>query len=331
MTVAQRRWGRMLFALALMTFVICWQEPIDLALANSLPLPDAIQSSRFVAYTPRSFAITAGKVVAASKSGITNDLKLLRPFFDGLITYSSANGIEAVPMIANSLGFHSIIMGIWDPTSETEIQNVLLAVKKYPTLISAVIVGNEGIYSKRYLPHDVQKTIQRLREEYPSLPTTTSEPFSLYFQDDLAIFFSSHDLLMPNVHPVFEKWFSPTTPAKGVEMVIDVAARLAERYQKPTLIKETGMPSGEESHGFSLKQQTLFWAGLFKKFPFSKTSSFACFEAFDALWKPAEMATMLPGDHGNEAFWGFFTASGTGKPALGSIPKLIETRSAPHH
>ncbi|MDD5759806.1 MAG: hypothetical protein PHI06_12080 [Desulfobulbaceae bacterium] len=329
--MTQRRWGWTHFTLATLTLLACWHRPTNSALANTLPLPSAIQSSRFIAYTPRSFSITAGEVVAASRSGIADDLKLLRPFFDGLITYSSANGIEAVPMIAKRLDFRAIILGIWDPTSATEIQNVLLAIKKYPTLISAVIVGNEGIYSKRYQPEDVQKAIQRLKKESPSLPTTTSEPFSLYFQDDLTPFFRSHDLLMPNVHPVFEKWFSPGDPQNGVAMVVTVAARLEERYPSPLFIKETGMPSGEEQQGFSSRQQALFWAGLFKKFPFSKTSSFACFEAFDAPWKPTDMARILPGNHANEAYWGFFNTAGTGKMVLDSLPKLIEEKTDRHH
>ena len=262
-------------------------------------------------------------MAAATETGIRADLKLLRPSFDSVITYASINGLEAVPMIAQDLSYRAIIMGIWDPSSEAEIQNVISAAKKYPTLISAVIVGNEGIYTKRYLPEDVQKTIQRIKKECPSLPTTTSEPFFLYFKEEFANFFHSHDLLMPNVHPVFEKWFNPSAPVQGVEMILQVAKQFEQNYKQPLLIKETGVPSGLENRGFSVERQTLFWTEMFKRFPISKDQSFACFEAFDAPWKPAEVANNFPGEHANEAFWGFFTADGKGKPVVGALPSLV--------
>lgn len=312
-------------ALTIISLIVCWTGLIGTARADSRPFADTIQHRRFIAYTPRSFSIVANKVVPASAAGIRDDLKLLRPFFDGVITYSATDGVEAVPKIARDLGYRAVIIGIWDPKSEAEIQNVMVAVKKYPTLIAAVIVGNEGLYGNRYRPDDVQKTIQRLRLAFPALPTTTSEPFFLYFKPELADFFHAHDLLMPNVHPVFEKWFDPRVPSQGVEMVIQVAAKFKQHYPRPLLIKETGVPSGQGSRGFSAEGQRQFWAELFKQFPLSNHQSFACFEAFDAPWKPAEIANLLPGEpgeHGDEAFWGFFTAQGQGKPALGILPKL---------
>jgi exo-beta-1,3-glucanase (GH17 family) len=309
--------------MSLISLMAFWQGILAAVPADSRPLPDVIQANRFITYTPRSFSIVGGKVVTATEIGIREDLKLLRPSFDGVITYSSTSGIEAVPMIAHDLGYRAVIMGIWDPTSEEEIQQVFSAVKKYPTLISAVIVGNEGIFTKRYLPEDVQQTVRRLKKTCPSLAATTSEPFFLYFKKEYNDFFSSHDLLMPNVHPVFEKWFSPNDPIKGVDMVLQVAAQLSDTYHKPLIIKETGMPSGQELHGFSVERQALFWAALFKRFPFSRNQSFACFEAFDAPWKPAEMANTLPGEHANEAFWGFFSATGKRKPVVDTLPKLI--------
>ncbi len=296
-----------------------WPGPVQSVHAG--PLPDLIQQTRFIAYTPRSFAIAHGKITAASEAGIRKDLTLLRPFFNGLITYSATSGLEAVPRIAHELAYRAIILGIWDPSSETEITNVIHAAKKYPSLIGAIIVGNEGLYTRRYLPQDVQKTMQRIKKECPTLAVTTSEPFFLYFEKEYTQFFTSHDLLMPNVHPVFEKWFTPTVPGQGVNMVIEVAEKFNKTYNKPLLIKETGLPSGPEEKGFSRERQTLFWSELRKRFPFSPSQSLACFEAFDAPWKPEEMAATLPGDHTSEAFWGFFTQNGKGKQVIDALPK----------
>jgi exo-beta-1,3-glucanase (GH17 family) len=297
--------------------------PRQVQSTQAAPLPDLIQQTRFIAYTPRSFSIAGGKITAASATSIRKDLTLLRPSFNGLITYSATSGLEAIPQIAHELAYRAVILGIWDPKSETEIDNVIHAAQKYPTLVVAIIIGNEGLYTRRYLPQDVQKARQRIKKECPSLAITTSEPFFLYFEKEYTQFFTSHDLLMPNIHPVFEKWFTASTPPRlGVDMVVQMAEKFKTTYNKPLLIKETGLPSGPEDQGFSPKRQTLFWSELLRRFPFSPDQSLACFEAFDAPWKPQEMGTTLPGNHATEAFWGFFTQDGKGKHAVDSLPKL---------
>jgi len=293
-----------------------------LAMADGDSLPGTMQHTRFISYTPRGFSVVGGRAVAASESGIRADLKLLRQFFDGLITYAATNGVEDVPAIAHEMNYRSVVMGIWDPASETEIQNVIRAARRYPSLVSAVIVGNEGLYTKRYQPADVLKTMQRLKKECPRLAAATSEPFFLYFQADYADFFKVHDLLMPNVHPIFEKWFTANNPGQGVDMVIEMAEKFKTTYNKPLLIKETGLPSGLKEKGFTMERQRLFWSEILKRFPFSPSQSLACFEAFDAPWKPAEMAATLPGDHSSEAFWGFFSKDGKGKQVLDALPRL---------
>jgi len=290
------------------------------ARAERTALPQSLQESRFIAYTPRSFAIKDGRIRSATEAGIRQDLTLLRPFFNGLITYSVTSGLEAVPRIAHELHFRAVILGIWDPLSETEITNVVQAVKKYPGLIGAVIIGNEGLYSKRYQPQDLEKARRRIKKELPHLPVTTSEPFFLYFDKQTAGFLDGFDLLMPNVHPVFESWFVPSAPSQGVNMVVEIAARFQAGSAKPLLIKESGLPSGPEDRGFTPERQARFWSELLLRFPVSSHQSLACFEAFDAPWKPAEIAATLPGDHSSESFWGFFTEKGTKKPVVDVLP-----------
>ena len=313
-----------ILVLIMITF---WLAPVQNTQAG--PLPDLIQQTRFIAYTPRSFSIAGGKVTTATEAATRKDLTLLRPSFNGLITYSATSGLEAIPQIAHELGYRAVILGIWDPLSETEIDNVIHAAQKYPALIGAVIIGNEGLYTRRYLPQDVQKARQRIKKECPTLAVTTSEPFSLYFEKEYSQFFTSHDLLMPNIHPVFEKWFTADTPPRqGVDMVMQMAEKFKTTYHKPLLIKETGLPSGPMDQGFSPERQTLFWSELLKRFPFSPNQSLACFEAFDAPWKPQEMATTLPGNHASEAFWGFFTKDGKGKQVVDSLPRLQDIADA---
>lgn len=303
-----------------MVAVVCLGWASD-ACGQREALPQLLQTSRFIAYTPRSFAIRDGRVEPATEAGIRRDLSLLRPFFDGLITYSVTSGLEEIPGIAHELGFQAVILGIWDPLSEVEINNVVRAAKKYPGLIAAVIVGNEGLYTRRYQPGDLDRARGQLKKELPHLPVTTSEPFFLYFEGPYADLLDGFDLLMPNVHPVFEKWFVASDPSPGVQMVLEIAARYQAKSKRPLLIKETGLPSGPRERGFTPEYQARFWSELWRRFSFSPHQSLACFEAFDAPWKPQEIAATLPGDHVSEGFWGFFTGKGEKKPVADALPE----------
>ena len=287
-------------------------------------LPHLLQKTRFIAYTPRTFAINGGRIRPATVSGIKEDLALLRPSFNGLITYSATSGLEVIPAIAQELGFRAVILGIWDPLSVTEVNNAICAARQYPGLIGAIIVGNEGLYTRRYQQRDVEQVRRRIKKELPHLPVTTSEPFFLYFEKETGAFLNGFDLLMPNVHPVFEKWFAPNAYSQGVNMVIEIAAKFQTVSPKPLLIKETGLPSGPGSKGFDPERQALFWSELLRRFPFSPRQSLTCFEAFDAPWKPAEIAATLPGDHSSESYWGFFTEKGLKKKVVTVLPALQE-------
>ena len=279
-----------------------------------------LKNARFMSYTPRSFSVVSGQSQPASPEGITGDLRLLRPDFDSLITYSCRDGLEHVPAAAEKLGYLAVILGIWDPNSEIEIQNAIRLASKHPKLILAISIGNEGIYARHYLPADVEKTRIRLRKALPSVFLTTSEPFFLYLKPEYFDFFNKMDLLLPNIHPTFEKWFVPSDAVNGAAFVLNVADKLQSRYPKPLIVKETGLPSGPASMGFSEAHQSAFWAEILNQSVLSEIRAVSCFEAFDAPWKPAVTRGYFPGsDHLQEAYWGFFTVDGKPKPAVSAI------------
>jgi len=281
---------------------------------------DVLKNARFMSYTPRSFSVVNGQTKPASLDGITADLKLLRPDFDSLITYSCSNGLEHVPAAAEKLKYLAVIVGIWDPKSDIEIRNTIRLAQKYPKLILAISIGNEGIYAKQYAPADVEKTILRLKKEIPAVSLTTSEPFFLYLKPEYFDFFNQMDLLLPNIHPTFETWFNPSDAKNAAAFVLNVAGKLQSRYPQPLVIKETGLPSGPASTGFTEAHQSAFWAEILKQSPPSETRAVSGFEAFDAPWKPAVVSGYFPGsDHVQEAYWGFFTVDGKSKPVVNAI------------
>ena len=298
-----------------------WVMAVAKAAAPSMGA--VLKNARFMSYTPRSFSVENGQTKPASPEGITADLTLLRPDFDCLITYSCSNGLEQVPAAAEKLNYLSVIIGIWDPKSEIEIRNAIRLAKKYPKLILSISVGNEGIYAKRYAPADVENAIHRIRKELPSISLTTSEPFFLYLKPEYFDYFNAMDLLLPNIHPTFEKWFQPSDSRNGAAFVLNVADKLQSQYPKPLIVKETGLPSGPVSMGFTEAYQSAFWSELLKQSGASETRAISCFEAFDAPWKPAVIKGDFPGsDHVQEAYWGFFTAAGKSKPVVNAIRSI---------
>src|SRR5580698_673588 len=88
--------------------------------ASTQLLQHTMAHGRFVAYQPTALKAVNGVLSHADDASIRADLEVLRPWFDGLITYGAQNGNERVPDIAARLGFHAVIVGVWDPADKTE-------------------------------------------------------------------------------------------------------------------------------------------------------------------------------------------------------------------
>jgi exo-beta-1,3-glucanase (GH17 family) len=278
-------------------------------------IADLLGQVRFVAYTPREFAVVDGRPRPATAAGIRRDLALLRERFDGLITYSASYGLEHVPEIARELGFRALILGVWDPGHPEELATAVRLARLYPELVVAVAVGNEGLFWKRYRWPVLEQALDEIHRELPGTAVTTSEPFAVYLDETHPRFVERQDFLLPNVHPVFETWFRPQAYAQGVELVQNVMKLLRDRYGKPVLVKETGMPSAPASKGYTEALQASFWRLLLKRLPPESGQAFAWFEAFDGPWKPAAGAAEFGRLVEEEAHWGLYTAAGQPKAA----------------
>jgi len=289
-------------------------------------LAEALATARFVAYTPREFAVADGVVRPATPGGIRDDLTRLRPYFDGLVTYSVTAGHEHVPAVAADLGFRALIIGVWDPTDAGEIEAAVRLARAYPGLVAAVAVGNEGLFWRRYDWPTLERALARVEEALPGVPVTTSEPFAVYLDDAYPGFVEAQDLLLPNVHPTFEPWFRPDGIAQAADFVGQVAERLGERFAKPVLVKETGLPAGPAEKGFSEARQAELWSALRARLPPDATRSFAYFEAFDAPWKPAAQALDSKVLAPEEAWWGLFDREGRPREAAEDLPPLTGSR-----
>lgn len=276
------------------------------AIANDLAW---LRDIRFMAYTPSEFSVLHGKPIPATPDSIAEDLRVLRPYVDGLITYSSANGLADVVGLADKAGFRAIILGIWSPTDKNEVTTAVTLARQYPKLVRAIVVGNEGLFWKRYTWQDVQKTIKQIRRDAPHVAVTTSEPMVSYLGSPAALGCEGQDFLLPNIHPVFESWFRPESVTQASEFVLDIEKRLYALCKKIILIKETGVPSEPSNAGYTPATQRAFWRDLMHKMRTEPHAALALFEAFDAPWKIEEIARDSGRRDKREAAWGWFTSS----------------------
>ncbi|MBL8642391.1 MAG: hypothetical protein JNK21_00545 [Rhodospirillaceae bacterium] len=277
-------------------------------------------TGRFIAYVPSELKVIDGKTTPVSEASLEADLKLLRPRFDGVITYSAHSGVERVPDVAARLGFRAVIMGMYDINNTAERANVIAAAKRTP-VAAGVSVGNETVYGKRHSFDDLARAMQEMRTAAPTLAVATTEPFHLLVEPAAIPALRQSDMLMANVHPVFEPWFRAAPDFNAAEFVVNVAGDLSKAYCGPVLVKETGVPTAPVDKGFTPTRQASFYTELQKQFPPSRVKAFAFFSGFDAPWRVNDVHP-VPGYHPEEAYWGLYDEKRNAKPVVKEIPAL---------
>jgi exo-beta-1,3-glucanase (GH17 family) len=285
-------------------------------------LTDVMATGRFVDYDPTSSQIINGHSSRADEESILQDLKVLRPRFDGLITYTSTNGAERIPDLAVQLGYRAVIMGIWDISSTKELENALAAVKRNPEIVVGLSIGSESVFSKRASFKQLADAVRAAREHAPDLAISTSEPFHIFLEPAAAQMLSELDFMLANVHPIYETWFSVAPDPNAADFVAKVTDELAALYCGPILVKETGVPTAPAGSGYTPARQASFYQALRQRLPPNNRRAFAYFCAFDAPWrlKDAPVLGVRPGPQ--EAHWGLYGEKRQPKPVVGTIPAL---------
>jgi exo-beta-1,3-glucanase (GH17 family) len=276
---------------------------------------------RWVDYQPTSQQVLYGHPTQADPASIRADLKVLRPRFDGLITYTAVNGAEAIPAIASELGFHALIIGVWNPFDAAELNAGLTAAQQHRNMVVGLSLGNEMLFFQQRKPDELTKLLDAVHTRAPWLALSTTEPFHEFGQPELHPVLLRMDFLLANVHPVFQPWFRTASNATSVQFVLNVVAQLQQQYCGPVLVKETGMPTAPEPVGYTVHKQAQFYAELAHRFPGSAEHAFAWFEAFDAPWRLKDYALgKAPAEE--EAHWGLYDERRRPKEIVASIEPL---------
>lgn len=291
-------------------------------------LAAVMATGRWVTYTPTSLQVVDGQPTTADPSSLRADLTVLRSHFDGLITYTATHGAEAIPGIAATLGYRAVIVGVWDPFDDAELNAALALAKRYPRLVVGVSLGNEMVFAKRHGIQEMAAAAILAHRRAPELPISSTEPFHVLYGKAARPLLNQLDFLLVNVHPVFQPWFRDAPEANSAQFVVDVVANLADDYCGPVLVKETGIPTSPPEEGFSEARQASFYGELQRVFPPSRRRAFAYFSAFDAPWRATDSLALPPGARATpaqrteEAHWGLYDAGRHAKPVMKQIPPL---------
>jgi exo-beta-1,3-glucanase (GH17 family) len=284
----------------------------------------AMAHGRFITYQPTSLQVVDGRVSDADADSIGADLMQLRERFDGLITYDSVHGAQQIAAIASALKFRALIIGVWDPANEQQLDAALEAARRFPQLVVGISLGNEMLFAHRSDPARLLALIAQVRARAPALPLSTSEPFHIYDDPAAAQVLGQLDFLLLNVHPVFQPWFRDAPDSAAAQFVVNVLAKLAPSACGPLLVKETGVPTAPESAGFSEARQAGFYRELRRALPPGRMQAFAYFAAYDAPWRAYDATGVpgAPGVHPEEAHWGLYDAARRPKAAARELPPL---------
>jgi len=280
-------------------------------------LRETMATGRFVAYEPSAMRVVNGAVTAPDAASIDADLAVLRPHFDGLITYGARHGAEAIPALALAHHYRALIIGVWDPTDQVEVEAALAAARQYPRLVVGLSLGNELLFFRTRSYAEMAGLIRSIRARAPQLALSTTEPFHMYYEPQAAGLLSQMDFLLANVHPVYQSWFGTATAPQAADFVVNVVAELGARYCGPILVKETGEPTAPAGQGYSSQRQGAYYEALQRAFPPNGMRAFAYFSAFDAPWRIGDS-----GNRESEGYWGLYDDQRRPKPWVTRLPVL---------
>jgi exo-beta-1,3-glucanase (GH17 family) len=243
-----------------------------------------LKVDRWVDYSPTGADLNKG--AEPTEASIREDLKALKGAgFTGLLTYNAAGIMgEKFPAIAKEMGFAGIIIGIWDPENEAELNAAKQAAGN--EILLGYCVGNEGL-DDRYTFTELNNAVSRLRNE-TGKPVTTTEELDDYSSEKLL---GLGDWIFPNAHPYFQ---NIKDPMKAVEWTVKAYDNLAGKTGRLVIFKEVGLPTAGDPEGLSEGGQADYYVRLQ-----NENIHFFYFEAFDQVWKTGKPV---------EPYWGVFNS-----------------------
>ena len=173
--------------------------------------------------------LVPGTTVSAEQ--IDQDLALLSRYTDCIRTYSNANGLDQIPAIAQRHGL-KMLMGLWLANNvalnRQQIATAIDLAKKYPDVISAVVVGNEVLLRGELSATDLGAIIREVKSQV-SMPVTYADVWEFWLRhSDL-----QNDVDFVTIH-ILPYWEDLPLPASVAAAHVDDIREKVARARSPT-------------------------------------------------------------------------------------------------
>jgi glucan 1,3-beta-glucosidase len=258
---------------------------------------------------------TPGIVIPAAQ--IERQLAALAAVTDCVRTYSTGEGLDQVPALAEKQGLR-VLLGIWlgrdRAANEREIATAIALAQSHPATVRAVIVGNEVLLRGELPAGELAAIIRRVKAAVP-VPVTYADVWEFWEKyPELA---PAVDFATIHILPYWED--EPVAIDAAAAHVAAIYRHMEQALPgKPLLIGETGWPSaGHQRAGAvpSPANQARFFHELLALLQ-AAGWDYNLIEAFDQGWKRQLEGTV--GGH-----WGFLDGA--------ARPKFVWGRPVSDH
>jgi exo-beta-1,3-glucanase (GH17 family)/cellulose synthase/poly-beta-1,6-N-acetylglucosamine synthase-like glycosyltransferase len=284
---------------AVVALVACVQAGLWALGQKSLSAPNVEGQLASVSYAPYGASTDPNNGGKATAAQIRSDMRLLAPITRSIRLYSSTQGNELVPGIAEEFGLN-VTVGAWidkhKDRNEREI-HAAIALAQHHSNVKSVIVGNETIYRADQTVPELIEKIQRVKRAV-HVPVSTGEIWHVWIEHPELV--SAVDYIAAHVLPYWEG-----VPAdETVDRAMLIYDKLREAYPgKRIVIAEFGWPSAgynyHDAYPGKLEQ-----AAVLRDFVSRARAlgiEYNIVEAIDQPWKTFE--------GGVGPYWGIYDAS----------------------
>lgn len=259
---------------------------------------DKLQCVSYAPFRGEQSPLSDGTFIQATQ--IEDDLIRLKPLTDCIRTYSTEHGLDQVPAIAQRVGL-KVIQGLWlssnPQKNRQQVESVVALAKRFPDVISSVVVGNEVLLRGELSGADVANFIREVKKQV-SMPVTYADVWEFWLRHREV--YDAVDFVTIHILPYWEDY--PIPASEAAAHVGAIREKMAAAFpDKDILIGETGWPSqGRMREGAlpSLVNQSLI---LQEILALARQRGYRVnvIEAFDQPWK-----RRLEGTVGG--YWGLF-------------------------
>jgi exo-beta-1,3-glucanase (GH17 family) len=268
---------------------------------------------------------------------IRNELKILRPKFDGLALYALDEDTPLILGAAQQLGYKAVLLTISDPRTDADIATVTALCESYAgRLALAVSIGSEGLLENRYSLDDVVSAAMRLNRRLSSvagIEKTTSEPWWRFLdgQPDAGRLRAFGEFVTINVHVIWDA--DILDPLEAARWTRNRALQIMNLSNRPVFVREAGFPGGGtsprpslEGAAFSRQVQAAFWREWIRTRVGNPREDLRRFVSQAAVFEAIDNPRKTWRDF--EATWGLLSSALQPSPAWDVFPVLVApTRS----